>query len=299
MSDAQWHEWRRQGIGGSDIAAILGISPYRGPWSVWAEKVGLVTPDDDPTDAMRFGKYAEKMIVPWFTDETGLYVVGEQTWCEHRDKRWMHATVDGFVVESPTSSASDALGPIQIKTDSFARWPEGEIPPHVYAQVQWEIAVTDSERAWLAVLRGHSLQIVEVERDYGYIAEITAEAERFWLEHVVAGGPPVPTADDLDTIRDAWPEAMPEAVAELPAEAVDRWLATNAVRKAAEKQEDEAKAQVLALLEDHELGEVDGQIVVSAKAQTRTTTCKACGHKETSDPFRVLRPVAATKRSRT
>lgn len=191
----------------------------------------------------------------------------------------------------------DYLGPIQIKTDSFARWPEGEIPPHVYAQVQWEIAVTNSERAWLAVLRGHSLQIVEVERNQEYIAEITAEAERFWLEHVVAGVPPVPTADDLDTIKDAWPDVLPESVFELPAEVFDRWLSSTAVRKAAQEQEDEAKAILLALLEDHELGEVDGQIVVSCKAQTRTTTCKACGHKETSDPFRVLRPVAAKKRS--
>lgn len=48
---AEWLQWRRGGLGGSDIAGVLGLSPWSSPWSVWADKVINRTDDNEAADA--------------------------------------------------------------------------------------------------------------------------------------------------------------------------------------------------------------------------------------------------------
>jgi predicted phage-related endonuclease len=79
-----WLDWRRTRVGGSDVSAILGISNYGSPWSVWAEKVGLI--GDEPSDElMEAGRWLEHAIAPWFSDRTGLHVIGTQAVVEAAD----------------------------------------------------------------------------------------------------------------------------------------------------------------------------------------------------------------------
>src|SRR5262245_35499897 len=93
-----WLKWRRDGIGASDIAALMGISPWASPWSVWADKSGLLPPEPE-NEYMAAGRWLEAAIAPWFTDITGLHVTGEQMWCTHPGKPWARCTPDGFIVE--------------------------------------------------------------------------------------------------------------------------------------------------------------------------------------------------------
>ena len=103
MSDrTDWLAWRRSGIGASDVAGILGLSPWASPFSVWASKIDDQA-DDHDNDAMEFGRRAEVMVAPWFADRTGLTVAGEQARCTHRDDTWKLCTVDGFVLDGPNS----------------------------------------------------------------------------------------------------------------------------------------------------------------------------------------------------
>ena len=51
MNRAEWLNWRRTGLGGSDIAAVLGLSKWRTPWDVWADKKGLL-PEKEETNAI-------------------------------------------------------------------------------------------------------------------------------------------------------------------------------------------------------------------------------------------------------
>ena len=57
MTDrAEWLAWRRSGIGASDVAGILGISPWASPFTVWADKLGLLPDEDlDDDDPREFG----------------------------------------------------------------------------------------------------------------------------------------------------------------------------------------------------------------------------------------------------
>jgi predicted phage-related endonuclease len=128
--DAAWHGWRRGGIGGSDIAGIIGISRWASPWSVWADKVQLRQPTGD-TQRQRIGKRMEHVLAAEFNEETGLYVAGEQTWCWDPEHPHRRCTVDGFVYEEPNGKpcpTCGGTGEIMVDSASMVGIPGGLIP---------------------------------------------------------------------------------------------------------------------------------------------------------------------------
>lgn len=190
---AEWHAWRAAGIGGSDIAAICGLSPWATPYSVWADKVGVANPQPE-SERMRWGHLLERAIADEFQARTGLYVAGEQSWCQHKTVPIARATVDGFVVESPESNIADALGVIEIKTSGDSPW--HDVPDYYQLQVQWQMAVTDMPVAWVASLhRGQALAINEVRRDDALITDLLHIAEQFWQRVLSGDAPPVDATD--------------------------------------------------------------------------------------------------------
>ena len=65
-----WHQARLHGLGASDTAAILGLSPWRTPKQVWAEKLQLVEPED-AGPAAEAGLRLEPFLARWYQDRTG------------------------------------------------------------------------------------------------------------------------------------------------------------------------------------------------------------------------------------
>lgn len=222
---AAWHEWRNNGIGASEVAGVIGESPWASPWSVWANKVGLRPPnEDDATDSMRFGQDLEPVIATWFHRDTGLHVAGEQTWCTHAKYEWARATVDGFVCESDGGEygfncIESALGVFEAKYDGDRPW--DELPYHYFVQVQWQMFVTATEHAWVACMHlpfgRPAFRVYEVERDEGTIESLFGRVEAFWNDHVVTGDPPdtdahPATSAALRDVYDAESVQPPDAV---------------------------------------------------------------------------------------
>lgn len=213
-SRADWLQARRNGIGASDVAGILNLSPWASPFSVWASKVDDQA-DDHDTPAMEFGRRAEAMIAPWFAERTGLHVAGEQAHCSRSDQPWMMCTVDGFVVDGPNSSIDDALGVLEIKTTSAsaAEWADEGLPIYYRCQATWAMAVTGLDRCWFAVLHlafgRPDFQVYEFQRDPADEGFVVAEVTRFWHEHVVANVAPAVDAHQATTeaIKAHWPTA--------------------------------------------------------------------------------------------
>lgn len=216
--DAAWHAWRRQGVGGSDIATILGLSSYASPVSLYFSKVGLIDDNSPDTQRQRLGKRMEAVLAAEFNDMTGLYVVGEQTWCEHPERRWAHCTVDGLVTDNPIHGALspefEPIGVIEFKTDGRFAWPDG-IPPNIRAQAIWQLGVTGMTHSWVVVLfAGFRIEIFEIDWDADAQADwvfMLDRATAFWVDNVQAGV--VPPMDDhpatttaLTAIYDADPD---------------------------------------------------------------------------------------------
>lgn len=273
MNRSEWLQWRRGGIGASDIAAILGISPWNSPWSLWADKCGLVV-DDHETDEMIAGRWLELAVGPWFADVTGLTVAGEQAMITHGLYAWARATLDGLVFEGGAEDLNfgAALGGLEIKTTQPGRrW--DVIPEHYQAQGQWQMFCANMERVWFAVLHGRRLEVYELERDQADIDLMAERAEAWWQRHVIDGeAPPVDGSDaTLRALAALYPDHEPGLAADITdvAAAVADLEAARAAKKAAEAAEKAAKAVLWHALGDAEVGEVGGRPAVTLRTQER------------------------------
>lgn len=222
---AAWLEWRRRGIGASDVAAAVhGI--YGGAYGVVHSKLtGEARDTIDPVLADR-GHRWEPAIADAVHALTGQYVVGEQAWVEHKEHPWRRCTVDGFLAPTPQASPDpDELDAVmEIKT-------KGLYAPYRWdvwgTQVQWQMHVTGLRQAVIVVAsiddfidRAVGLRIETVDADRTVQQQLVAHAEQLW-RHVQAGTYPEPGAEALDIVKDRWRDAAPD---EQPVELDGSWL---------------------------------------------------------------------------
>jgi putative phage-type endonuclease len=264
-----WHEWRARGVGASEVAGVLGISPWASPYSVWQAKVGG---GDSGTsgnvEAMRWGQLLEQAILTECERRLGFSVYGQQTWCTHREHEWALCTVDAFYSDG---TDHDPHGVIEVKTTSDPRW--YDVPDHYAVQVQWQLEVTDMQHAWLACLHnGRRLSLWSVDRDRELGADLLAVVGDFWARHVLGGEPPPVDGTTATTaaIARRFATTEPELVADLSALApqIDRLRELRELGKAVDSERVEIENAVKEALGPAEAGDVDGQRAVTWKTAT-------------------------------
>lgn len=215
---ADWLFKRRDGIGASDVAGILELSPWATPFSVWASKTQEL--EDEATEAMRWGLRLEDLIIEAFEAQTDLHVHGRQWLVRHNRHPWAMATLDGLPFESPEIDYEDVydtlgvfapgefepLGVIEVKTDAgFGAWSDG-VPDHVRIQVMWQMFVTGLTNAWLAVLHGgRRFEVYEVGYDARLAASIFERVSEWRDRYIVGDEIPEPDAGDTKIISELWP----------------------------------------------------------------------------------------------
>lgn len=266
----QWLTDRRAGIGASDVAAILGLSPWASPYSVWADKVGITPLDGDPTEAMEFGLYAEAAIGPWYTARTGRRITGHQEVCIHPNG-WARCTIDG------RDDEADAIVEIKTTSDSAAEW-EARIPVHYQCQAQWSMHVTGAHRVIFAVLHlafGRvQFRTYDLPRSSDDIALLVDVCGRFWHHHVIGLVPPDVDGHPATTrvLNDvAADPAFSVDLDPTAAAAVDQLRALKAEAKRIDAEITTAENVVKAALDTATTGFVGGRQAVTWKAQDRTT----------------------------
>lgn len=191
----EWFEKRREGLGASDTAAILGHSKWSTPLDVYKSKVGGVERDFDPLRAF-VGHESEQMIRNWIErwhPEVGRVYPARAV--QSREWPWLFATPDG------TADDVGLVIPIELKTsDPFARdnWldKDGVPAPPLYYQVQaqQQIAVLGAPYGYLAVYHGRAdFEIFRIERDNVFIEQLVRITGQWWESHVVARVAPDPS----------------------------------------------------------------------------------------------------------
>lgn len=183
---AAWLNERRKGIGGSDVAAVLGLSPWKTPLQVYLDKRGEAeeTPDNE---AMLWGRVLEPVIRQQYAERTGRTVLVPETILSHPQHGFMLANLDGI---------TDDRRVVEIKTSSVGKgWGEpgsDEIPEQYLLQVQHYMAVTGCDVADVAVLIGGSdFRLYEVPADRE-LHEMLVDAEADFWQRVIEGIPPEP-----------------------------------------------------------------------------------------------------------
>jgi putative phage-type endonuclease len=206
---AAWHERRREGIGSSDIAGILGISPWATPYSVWADKVAGAGPDSNGSERMRWGSLLEGEVIAEAARRLGVTVTGRQVYAAHPEHPWARAELD-----AEWADADGVAGALEAKT-SGERW--RAVPVHYEAQVQWQLEIRDMDAGWVACLHsGQHLTLWRVARDRAIGAGLLEVAERFWTRHVLAWTPPpidgaAVTGEAIGRVNAAVPELAADA----------------------------------------------------------------------------------------
>lgn len=148
----EWLAFRRTGLGGSDAAAIVGLSPFKSNVEVWEEKVGLREPADiSGKPQVQYGNSAEDLLVKLFALDYPEYKVKIDKKTVYR-RGFMFASLDAEAIDKTTK----ALGFIETKTTevhssaALQKW-EGHVPEYYYAQVLHYFVVLGWSFAWLKV----------------------------------------------------------------------------------------------------------------------------------------------------
>ena len=186
MTHQEWLADRRKGIGGSDVATILGLNKWKSPYQLWLEKTDQITLDDNADEAAYWGTALEPLVANRFSEVTGKKVRRRNQVFEHTDYPFLRANIDRDVV------GENALLECKTANQFLAKdWDGEEIPMSYLCQIQHYMNVLERDHAYIAVLIGGQKFIwKKVERDQELIDLITKRLVEFWQMNVVDGKEP-------------------------------------------------------------------------------------------------------------
>jgi putative phage-type endonuclease len=195
-----WLEARKQGIGGSEAAAVLGISPWVSPLTLYLRKLNMM-PEQDSSERMQWGLDLEDAVAAYYERETGrkLYSPKPFTIFQNKKHPFMQCTIDRLIEQF------DDRGPgvVQIKTAGpglLSDWQE-ELPLYYQVQIQHEMAVMGYAWGSLAVFFGdYKGLIVDVNRNDRFTEILVEKEGEFWDRIQNQDPPPV---DDSESSKQA------------------------------------------------------------------------------------------------
>ncbi|MFF4388512.1 YqaJ viral recombinase family protein [Streptomyces sp. NPDC001552] len=185
-----WADARRQGIGGADVAALLGLGEgkYTSPRHVYEEKHGRPTFKDN--ESAEIGREIEPFIGRMFSKRSRVKIAGTPGTLVHVDRPWMRVNVDFLTRERP----GPASGLLECKSRSeyqADQWERGAVPDAPAIQCHWGMAVGGWDHGYVAALvGGNKLRWVRLERDEEMIEQLVDHCGTWFEKHVVEGAPP-------------------------------------------------------------------------------------------------------------
>lgn len=194
---------RLTGVGASEVAALVGLHPYRGPLDVWMEKPTpsrgpLYVPDQDEGGYAKsaVGEEIEAGLLALCRRRTGVKMARPRKTLRHPKFPHVLASPDGLGPRKRDPGAE-----IKVVGARMAHHWEGDtIPDYVMTQVAQNMAVTGRGH-WIvcALVGGTDFRVYTVERDLDLEQELCEAVETFWAEHVEADVQPEP--NDIDELR--------------------------------------------------------------------------------------------------
>ena len=172
----EWHEARRHGIGGSDVAAALGISKYKTQLELWGEKTGLAPSDFEGNEFTYWGTAIEDLLFQRYKSDHLDHKLLTDTMVSHDEHTCLKANVDGLIF-----SGSNGQEPIAIWEAKTASQEFSEVPVHYQLQVQHYMEIYDLPYAIISVLfHGNKYQEFRIDRDPAYKTDLVPKLLKFW-----------------------------------------------------------------------------------------------------------------------
>jgi putative phage-type endonuclease len=254
----KWHI-ARQGLGGSDIASVMDMNPYKSCFTLWAEKSGKAWQDLPASMPMRMGTAFEPVIRKLFADNNSEWLTIHETgtWASVEDPR-SKANPDGII-----EWADGSLGVLEIK---FSRMYWDKLPEHYNLQVQHYLSVLGLKRGIVVAVAGGDWKEFEVVRDDCLIKTMKSRLQAFY------GFLDTDTAPDYDGSESTYETVreLSEGIEEGEIELGSLWanlLQAKAEFEHWDKQFKAHKSAVLAFMDGTKYGLFQGEKVIALQAR--------------------------------
>lgn len=211
QSHEEWLSLRRKFIGGSDIAAICGLHPYKTPLQVWLEKKGRSI--EWTSEKAELGHKLEPIIREMYEQKEGHRVF---TFNEIYSVGIAGASLDGIISNvmpgqyfNTSDPAGDRLqqtwdGVFEAKHPGWRqapRWDNNQAPEEYRCQVVWYMGILGLEWADIAALiGGDDWQTRRIEFDAELFGLMMQRAEQWWRDYIIGDKEPDAEAQDSEVL---------------------------------------------------------------------------------------------------
>lgn len=279
VTEKEWVEFRKNSIGGSDCATIVGLNKFKSAYTLWAEKTGKLVETFQGNELTRQGNDLEDYVAKRFCEATDKKVRKLPHMYAHNDYPFLTANVDRAIIGENAG--------LECKTTSVynkSDFENGEIPPYYYCQCMHYMSVMGYDKMYLAVLvLSKGFYWFEIERDEAEIEALVKAEIDFWENNVVSKVAPEIDGSEstYETINALYSnEEISEMSSDLNTveEDITSYQALKAQIKLLEEEAQKAKNKIIAELGNSTLGSSQGY-TVTFKPQNYTrldsTTIKA------------------------
>jgi putative phage-type endonuclease len=251
----EWHAARAGGIGASEIAAVVGLSPYVSAFHLWHMKKGNL-PSQAKSDAMDWGHRLEPVVRDWWQERhPELWVGSTGTWA-HSERPWQRVNPDGILYPieagSVVSGARVALyeGKTSRFGDGFGPSGSDQIPLAYRCQVQHSLDIFDLPRAYVAVLiGGNEPREYVIEADPADQAALREAGAKFWQSLQDNDEPPIDCSDSTyEAVRKMHDDIDPDAQHPLDMDLWQKYLMHKVAANHHEAELQGVKSKILAAM---------------------------------------------------
>jgi len=269
MITEQQRTARRQFVGSSDAAAILGLDPYRSAADVYLDKTGQVEAFAG-NEATARGVRLEPVLLDYAESELGREIA--------RDVMRVHANellctnFDGLIYDDEGMPAESVEAKSTVNSDEWGEPGSDEVPHRVIVQAHMGFACLPSLRVCHVpvLMPGYKtldFRLYRISRDEEIVRIVETECSKFMTHHVRLGIPPDDFRPSIEVLKRIRRE--PGKAIEVRRDTFERWVVLNAAESQAKKDAEAAKAALLAEMRDGDGCLVDGQLVATFLPQTK------------------------------
>ena len=284
LSREDWLRLRQTGIGGSDISAIMGFNSYKTAYDLYHDKINDVVADAQSESAY-WGTILEDVVAKEYALRNDCKVQKVNYMIRHPEFDFAVANIDRAVINPSISGnvrfkdgklTTDRL--LEVKTASEymkSNWGDEEsdqVPDNYNLQCQWYMGITGVNECDLALLLGgNKYRQYNIKFDPELFAILIEEARNFWINHVLARVEPTPTT--LANAKQKYTKALPDSTLDLHFNddeniaIIDRYIELKDTEKQVKADIEQAQTDLINLIGFNEALAVDGELVMTYKAQ--------------------------------
>lgn len=279
-----WLRLRQSGIGGSDISAIMGFNPYKTAYDLYHDKINDVV-EDAQSDAAYWGTILEDVVAKEYALRNDCKVQKVNYMIRHPKFDFALANIDRAVI-NPSISGNVRIKDGKLTTDKLLEvktaseymknvWGDeasDQVPDNYNLQCQWYMGITGVDECDLALLLGgNKYRQYNIKFDAELFEIMIDEAQNFWVNHVLARVEPTPAT--LANAKQKYATSTPDSVLNIAFDddaviaVVDRYIDLKEQEKKLKGKLEQAQTDVINLIEDNEALTIDGELVMTYKAQ--------------------------------